>query len=335
MNQVTQIIDALPENEHVVRVLRREDLLLRTPPPLAMMRWRDHELLAVTHFSQQWKPMKFAPPRDVFSCDTLRLEWQQMDNRQPFYHRNADVDEISYQVDGDRTLMTELGTVELRPGDFSRIPVGIAHDNWGRKEVHLLMYAHAPAVEAGRIVSEAVVKGEPFGGWKPNPDAIEMTTECLGAAGCDIAVSHVDEDLLLHGGLQETTDPRSSKLVVQRADTQNAAVEWVYKSAKVWIGNMILSDAKGDIYYTHRRATAIHCQISGSRTLVSQRGIVELQPGDFVSIPRGSAYTSICRGASSHIVILVADDPVLKADISKRAAPTTIESVAKVREGFS
>lgn len=333
MSEITHIIDALPESEHVIKLRKREDLFLKAPTISAMKMWRDHVPLTVTHFAQEWKPAKFAPPIDIFSCDSLRLEWQQMNDRQPFYHRNADVDELSYQVSGERTLMTELGTVELRPGDFSRIPVGIAHDNWGRKEIHLLFYVIANAAEVGTVVGEAEIKEVPFEGWKPNPIAIEMTTECLGAKGCDISVSYVDEDLLLHGSLQESTDP-DTILVIQRPIAKNSEAEWLYKSARVWIGNVHLRATKGETYRSHRRATAIHCQISGTRTFISQRGTVELQPGDFVSIPRGVAYTSICKEDSSHIIILAADDVVLKSEVAKRAETSLVESVAALRASF-
>lgn len=333
MAEITHIIDALPESEHFVKLRRREDLFLTAPPPSAMKLWRDHEPLAVTHFAQEWKPAKFAPPLDIFSCDSLRLEWQQMNDRQPFYHRNADVDEMSYQVSGERTLMTELGTVELRAGDFSRIPVSIAHDNWGRKEIHLLFYVIANATDVGPVVGEAEIKESPFEGWKPNHYAMEMVTECLGAKGCDISVSCVDEDLLLHGSLLESTDP-DTKLVIQRPTAKHSEAEWLYKSSRVWIGNVHLRATKGETYRSHRRATAIHCQISGTRTLVSQRGTVELQPGDFVSIPRGVAYTSICKENSSHILILTSDDVALKSEVAKQAETSLVESVAAIRASF-
>lgn len=333
MGDITHIIDALPESEHIIKLRRREDLFLTAPSFSTMKLWRDHETLTVTHFAQEWKPAKFAPPRDIFSCDSLRLEWQQMNSRQPFYHRNADVDEISYQVSGERTLVTELGTVELRAGDFSRIPVGIAHDNWGRKEIHLLFYVIANATDVGPVVGEADVKELPFQGWQPQRSAIEMLTECLGAKGCDIAVSHVDEDLLLHGSLLQSTDP-DTRLVIQRPIAKDSEAEWLYKSARVWIGNVHLKSTRGETYRSHRRATAIHCQISGTRTLVSQRGMVDLQPGDFVSIPRGIAYTSICKEDSSYILILAADDVTLKSEVSKKAEKTLVESVAAIRATF-
>lgn len=39
-------------------------------------------------------------------------------------HRNAD--EIQFQVSGTRMLITQHGCIELRPGDFTRIPIGVA-----------------------------------------------------------------------------------------------------------------------------------------------------------------------------------------------------------------
>ena len=43
------------------------------------------------------------------------------------YRRTLDADEIQYQVRGHRTLVTQRGVVELGPGDFVRIPLGLAH----------------------------------------------------------------------------------------------------------------------------------------------------------------------------------------------------------------
>lgn len=111
MKTVTEILDPFPVDGNIHKLKRREDLLLQVPPPTAMKLWRTHDPLVAVHFPQQYIPAKFAPPRDIYAGDFLRLEWQQMNARQPFYHRNADVDEISYQVSGERTLMTELGSV--------------------------------------------------------------------------------------------------------------------------------------------------------------------------------------------------------------------------------
>ena len=133
-----QLIDVFLENESTIKLQRRENLLLTHPPPPVKL-WGTYEPLAVAYYAQSFAAAKYSPPRDVFTVDCLRLGWQQIDSRQPCYHRNADVDEISYHVDRERISMTDLGTVELRPGDFSRIPVGIAHDNYGRKQVHLTL----------------------------------------------------------------------------------------------------------------------------------------------------------------------------------------------------
>jgi uncharacterized cupin superfamily protein len=330
MATVTQIFDALPEVLTEITVQRREDLLLTYPAPTFMKLWREFEPLAAAHFPTDFKPAKFASPRDVYVGKTLRLEWQQMDNRQPFYHRNMDVEELSYQVSGERTLMTEVGTVELRPGDFSRIPVGIAHDNYGRKEVHLLFYVIAPASDVGSNATVAERKEVPFENFTVNHRATEMVTECLGARGCDLSVSLVDEALLLGGRID--TD---AQLVVQRPAAAGPEIEWLYKSANVWLGNVQLESSRGEVYRCHRRADAIQYQISGTRTLVTQRGVLKLEPGDFVNIPRGCAYTSITSASSSHIIVLTTEGIPLQGEPSKIAERCSVEEIEAARRGIS
>src|SRR5882757_23110 len=170
------------------RILDRdEELLLGAPrpSPLPVRLWREHEPLTVVHYPTEFRAQPFAPPRGVFENDKLRVEWQTMDNRQPFYHRNCDVDEISYQIAGERTLMTELGVVEHRPGEFSRLPRGVAHDNWGRRESHLLFYAPAPVTEERPAIAESQPVLPPFVGWEPGA-LNEAVTQCMGSPGHDI-----------------------------------------------------------------------------------------------------------------------------------------------------
>jgi hypothetical protein len=109
MTTVTEILDAWPLADDVRSITRREDLLLQPLPKTAMKIWHDYALLKAVHFPNEYIPAKFSPPKDIFGGDALRLEWQQMNARQPFYHRNADVDEISFQVSGERTLMNRTG----------------------------------------------------------------------------------------------------------------------------------------------------------------------------------------------------------------------------------
>ncbi|KAH6651543.1 hypothetical protein BKA67DRAFT_692833 [Truncatella angustata] len=317
MSMITEILDAWSGADNVRVIPRQEDLLLQSPPESAMKMWRDYAPLTVTHFPLHYIPAKFAPPRDISGGKGLRLEWQQMNARQPFYHRNSDVDEMSYQVSGDRPLMTELGIVELSPGDFSRIPV---------------------VAEVGQVTVQSEVKKDgPFPGWeKATPAAIEMMTECLGAKGCDVAVSMIDEDILLHHA--PSSAGNNNKLFVQRAAA--AAItgdepqdpEWVYKSAKIWVGNVKLSKATGKVYNRHHRADAIHCQTKGTRMLVTQRGLVKLQPGDFISIPKGCAYTSLCKYYSEHLVILTSEDAPMESEISKEAKIVPLEEIEAMRK---
>lgn len=326
---VTEFIDAYPSESTAYQVKRNEELLLQQPEPSHMKLWRDYDLLGALHFPLEYKPAKFSPPRDVYGGDFMRIEWQQMDFRQPFYHRNADVDEISYQVCGSRILMTELGSVDLLPGDFARIPVAVAHDNYGRNDIHLLFYIHGPAKECGKVSNKTELKLPPFEGWE-SKTVTELMTECLGARGCDISVSLADETLLLNR--PEELAMNENKINVFRAEQWGPETEWLYKSEHVWIGTVRLDRVNGNLYHRHRQAEAIQIQLSGHRTLISQRGVIELEPGDFVSIPRGCSYTSVTTGESIHISVLTAKETPPKAVVTKKAKPTTAALVAEIRE---
>src|ERR1700761_1959434 len=189
MATVTEYITSFPLEDKVHEVQRNEELLFRILPSIGPVKLRQHEPIKSVHFASTFMPVKFARPYGVYESDYLRLEWQTMDKfRQPFYHRNADVEEISYQMCGDRTLMTEYGTVDLDPGDFVRIPVGVAHDNWGVDDIHLLFYIPAPVTESREAVRLAERRDELFKGWKAQ-HLPEVMTLCLGGPECDIAAS--------------------------------------------------------------------------------------------------------------------------------------------------
>ncbi|MEV6130633.1 hypothetical protein AB0M05_28000 [Streptomyces violaceusniger] len=239
-----------------------------------------------------------------------------MDNRQPFYHRNCDVDEISYQIAGERTLMTELGVVEHRPGEFSRLPRGVAHDNYGRRESHLLFYTPAPAgeVRAGIRRSEAVFP--PFPGWEAGK-VNEAVTQCMGTPGHDIVVAPVDELRLL----------RQVYTAEERLQVLTGAHEpgptWLYRSAGFRLGMVRLRPGSRRVYQRTLDADEIQYQVSGRRTLVSQRGIVGLEPGDCVRIPLGIAHTSVCDEGSRHVALFSDRELPQIAETTRTAEPYT------------
>lgn len=279
---------------------RDEHLLLSEPYPsnLPVKLWRDQDLLPVVHYPQEYVAQAFAPPRGVYENDQLRVEWQLMNGRQPFYHRNCDVDEISYQIDGERTLMTELGVIEHRPGEFSRIPRGVGHDNYGREESHVLFYLPAPVVELVAPSRTSQPVSPPFPGWQPG-QVNEAVTQCMGAVGHDLAVFPIDETLLLDRVHAEPDRMRVHAI----GDAKGH--QWLYATRTVKLG-FVVSAANDDVRRYRRTLDGdeIQYQISGTRTLVTQRGIVELCPGDFVRIPLGVAHTSIAGGPSAHITLL-------------------------------
>lgn len=279
---------------------RDEHLLLAPPYPskLPVKLWRDQEILPVVHYSQEYEAVPFAPPRGVYENDQLRVEWQLMNGRQPFYHRNCDVDEISYQISGERTLMTELGIIEHRPGEFSRIPQGVGHDNYGREESHLIFYLPAPVMELEAPARTSQPVSPPFPGWQPG-QVNEAVTQCMGTPGHELAVFPADETLLLDRVHAETERMRVHSI----GDT--VGHRWLYATPTVRLGYVV--STAGDDARRYRRtldADEIQYQIAGTRTLVTQRGIVDMGPGDFVRIPLGVAHTSITGGPSTHISLL-------------------------------
>ena len=297
MGQVTEIFDVFPFVEPPRRLRRDEETLLSPAVPKAPgVRWDPIAPLRTAYFDQQYQDKVFLPPRVLWEGEYGRIEWQQMNFRQPMYHRNLDVDELSYEIQGDRTLMTELGTVEMRPGDMARIPVGVAHDNYGRRQSHILWYVPAPI----RDVSPSVRQGRklipPFEGWTPQT-VNEVHTDCLGGRHCDTAVQLSDETLLL-----EQADVESDRLQVMHPEVSGDTTEWVWQSDEHWIGITAADHSDGRTYTRHRNADELQYQIDGTRLLVSANGVVEMVPGTFVHLPVGVAFTSIATGPSRHIV---------------------------------
>ncbi|MBW8089650.1 hypothetical protein IGW14_16905 [Streptomyces hygroscopicus subsp. hygroscopicus] len=309
------------------RLIERDEHLLLSPPhsnPFPVELWREHEPLSVVHISQQYKAVPFAPPRGVYESAHLRVEWQTMDNRQPFYHRNCDVDEISYQIDGERTLMTELGVVEHRPGEFSRIPRGVAHDNYGRRESHLLFYAPAPVTEERSPARQSEIVFPPFPGWEPGP-VNEAVTQCLGTPGHDIVVAPVDEPRLLQQAHAE-----KERLQVLTG-TGDPGVSWMYRSPGFRLGTVRREPSAERTYRRTLDADEVQYQISGHRTLVSQRGIVELGPGDFVRIPLGIAWTSVCREPNEYLTLFSDRHLPQIAETTRTAEPYTPQRLAALQ----
>lgn len=308
MGRVVERFDVFPFLEPARTLLRDERALLSpaVPPPVGI-RWDPVPPLRVVHFDQEFNDKSFAPPRILWEGDSGRIEWQQMNFRQPMYHRNLDVDEMSFQIYGPRTLMTEIGTVELGPGDFVRIPVGIAHDNWGRRSSHILWYFPAPITEVCETIRQGEVLIPPFEGWQPEM-VNEVYTNCLGGRPvsvrtgpqhCDTAIQLSDETLLLEQGHCET-----ERLQVLHPDPSGQETAWVWQGPDHWIGLSSIAGSDGRTYIRHRNVDEVQYQVDGSRLLVSANGVVEMTPGTFVHIPVGVAYASIVSGVSSHVTTL-------------------------------
>jgi mannose-6-phosphate isomerase-like protein (cupin superfamily) len=303
-------------------VVRDEHLLLSPPhePKVPIKLWHDHPPLTIVHFPQEYRAQPFAPPRGVYENDEIRVEWQTMDSRQPFYHRNCDVDEISYQIAGERTLMTELGVIEHRAGEFSRIPRGVGHDNYGRAESHLVFYLPAPVAELMPSDRESQPVFPPFPGWQPCA-VNEAITQCMGAVGHDITVFPVDERRLL-----EQVHSEDARMQVLRAGDEG--VTWLYGTDHVRLGMVSVTPGEERRYRRTLDADEIQYQARGYRTLITQRGIVELAPGDFVRIPLGLAHTSVVSEPGEYVVLLSHHELPQVAETARTAEQYTAERLA-------
>lgn len=308
-------------------VLRRnERLLLSEPMEGTRKRFRDHPLLQVVHFPPAFVDLPFGHPRGVYESEHIRVEWQTMpSHRQPFYHRGTGTDEMSYQVDGQRVLMTDIGSVELQPGDFTRLGEGVAHDNYGQGDIHILFYVPSPVQDciAAYRTSEALIP--PFEGWTPQT-MNEQISEGLGGPGTDIAAMPIDEALLLRHA--ETTDER---LQILKPDRDTAGTTWVYRSEDVLIGQTWQASSDGGVYVRHLDVDEIQYQISGRRTLISQRGAIEIEPGDFVKIPRGCAFTGIHAEPSLHLTLCSRRAIPQVADTARTAVPASAQIAEQAR----
>lgn len=324
-NTVTELIDAYPLALPTLSIRRREELLLAEPIETAIKLWPDAAPIEAVHFGQDYQARPFAPPREVYSDDHLRVEWQTMNNRQPFYHRNTDADELSFQIDGERTLMTEMGSVELRPGDFSLIPVGVCHDNYGRSESHLLFYLPAPVQELTPAVKTSQMRVPPYEGWQPAM-LNEFVSDHLGSVEGGIVAFPTDEEMLLR-----TAEHAERRIKVQRGSDEPATT-WLYEAGQVRIAETTLARSGGREYVRHRNCHEMQYQISGTRTLVTQRGTLHLEPGDFVSIPLGVAFTSITKEESRHITLLSGPALTRVSEASKKSERLSVTELAELRE---
>ena len=321
---VTELMDGLPVDESVRKVQRDEKLFLTVPDPGPMKLWKNYSPLGAINLPFHHVPGGFMVPQGIFESEYIHIEYSRLGGRQPFYHRNTDADEIAYHVTGTREVITEIGTLDLSPGDFSRIPVGVSHDNHGFNDVHIIFYIPQGVVENIPAYKKSEHRIPPFPGWEPKP-AIEFYTEHLGEVGSDSSVFYTDELMLLDNA---KTDPE--KILGIRGSGQEG-VEWLYKSDNIWLGETTLTRADGTKYTRHRMADEIQIQVKGRRALITQRGTLELQPGDFVSIPQGCAFTSITDEANVFISCLMRYPAFAKKDYAKVARSSTAEVVAEMR----
>lgn len=333
MNQVVELLDRF-DRAAPVRTLQRDETQLYTKAvagPFGDLATAT-ELVEVVHLPPTYTPGQFVPPKVLFEAPRARIEWQQMNNRQPLYHRNLDVDEMSYQISGERTLMSEYGTVELRPGDFVRLPVGVCHDNWGREESHLLWYTPAGATEEQPADRTGQVLIPPFDGWTASI-VNEGLTDCLGAPEHVVVAQRADERLIL-----EDAHSHNDRLSVVRLDedaphddARPTQPRWIWSDDFTRVGVVDYGRTPGLVYVRHSDADEVQYQVSGKRVLATQHGVVNIEPGDFVRIPVGVAFTTISDLPGRYLATISVNRMLLNCPATRVGVPWDIAEVVNAR----
>ncbi|MBV9598521.1 MAG: hypothetical protein JOZ87_16875 [Chloroflexi bacterium] len=139
-----------------------------------------------------------------------------------------------------------------------------------------------------------------------------------------------DEQLLVN---QVHADER--RLLVTSVDDSACATTWVWKSPSVWIGMTALDSSDGSEYQRHRVAEEVQYQVEGTRTLVSQCGCVDLEPGEFVKIPRGCAFTSMSDATSRYISVLSLNPLERLATVSRQAEFRSTDEILGLQPAVS
>ncbi|VCU68416.1 Cupin domain protein [Pigmentiphaga humi] len=326
MSIVHEHLHLFPFDAPPTVLARREELLLAEPVASSVKPPEAAPITAV-HYSPAFTEAK-GPQRNVFESPTLRIERHSMTGgRQRFYHRNTGADEISYQVDGKRLLMTECGSVDLVPGEFVRLPNGVAHDNYGRQDIHLLIYVSEPAVELQPASRASEYLEQQFPEWTPAV-VNELVSKDLAGPGQYLVLAPADEALLLGNA---RSDPR--RLSVIQLDDAQQGLAWVYRSAHVWIGRTLRDASDGRVYQRHLNADEVQYQVRGRRTLITQRGCLDIEPGDFVRIPHGVAFTSIHHEPSEYLVLASRHDVAQAAESNKQSRKPDAAEVERLRAG--
>jgi mannose-6-phosphate isomerase-like protein (cupin superfamily) len=200
----------------------------------------------------------------------------------------------------------------------------VGHDNYGRAESHLLFYSPAPVAEELAAVRSSAATFPPFPTWKPGR-INEAVTQCMGTPGHDIAIFPADEQLLL-AHVNDTKE--RIEVLMPKAE---AGVSWCYRSNAFRLGIFELPASGGGTYRRNLDADEVQYQISGRRLLVTQHGQVELEPGDFVRIPLGAAYTSIAAAGARHLSVLSNRDLPQVAATSRISSPYDSAAMAEAR----
>ena len=143
----------------------------------------------------------------------------------------------------------------------------------------------------------------------------------MAAADHDVTVFGVDEQLLLEQVHQE-----DQRMAVLRADP-GQDVTWLYTTDRIRLGMVTTTPGGQRRYRRTLDADEIQYQAHGHRTLITQRGILDLEPGDFVRIPLGISHASVVTEPGDYVSLLSHQELHQVAETARTANAYTPEQL--------
>jgi hypothetical protein len=168
MNQRREFITGWPASVPMVWAERNEDEMVRSS--------KGGHLLVPTFNAFDFIPAPNTPV-PFLSAPSNRALVDAPRGTQPMFHRNADFEDLHFQMSGETVYETELGVFAARPAEFMLIPAGIAYRTTGKNGSLRLTMQLRDSLEAkvdekghiGHTEYDVVWQGAPD--WPDPPEA--------------------------------------------------------------------------------------------------------------------------------------------------------------------
>jgi quercetin dioxygenase-like cupin family protein len=272
---------------------------------------RDHELLIGAAKTSKRAVPTFRPfdmltaehdPMVVFQNIDVRFGVESLAGAAPYFRRNLDFDDITFQWAGHSTLECEYGTFELAPGGSVLVPAGVAYRINGSPG-SLRVFAHCTEPVEVTMGEDKLVTHTEFDVSRVGGPALGSKSE-VGLTGMVIEKMYHWED----GEVDELARPAEGMVgtAVSGRGMQQIRV-FDFFDSRTGVGgpgptfyaspafHAEAYNTEGDMLAFHRGLDSDESwwQFSGGSTNESEYGVFPLSPGEVNHAPPGIAHRVI------------------------------------------